>query len=112
MPHAFLHLHVPPDKSMLLHVGGNPPKRRKVEKKSRTEKGMEKEMEAFMEYQKEAEERFWRHEEEKWEKERELEYRKRQDDQQHELRMLQMISQMMQPQHYPVRYTGEYNYEQ
>ena len=80
-----------------------------------TERGMEKAMEAFMQYQKEAEERFWRHEEERWEKERELEDHRRQDDQRHELRMLQMLEQMMQPQHYPVPYTdyeGEYTYEQ
>ena len=45
---------------MLLHVA-DPPKKRKLEKKSSTERGMEKAMEAFMQYQKEAEERFWRH---------------------------------------------------
>ena len=57
---------------------------------------MEKAIEAFTQYQKEAEERFERREEEHWKRDTELEEKRRQEDREHEMRMMQMLGQMFQ----------------
>ena len=56
---------------------------------------MEKTIEAFVKYQREAEERFQRNEE-RWKKETELEEKRRREDQEHEMRVMQMLGQMFQ----------------
>lgn len=68
----------------------------KVAKKSKAEKAIEKATGSFLEFQKEVLQR----EEERWNKEIELEERRRQEDRDHEMRMFEMLQQMMQP-HYP-----------
>ena len=71
---------------------------------------MEKAMEAFMVYQSEAEEKFMKSEEERWKKETELEDRRRKEDKEHELRMMQMLGQMLQYQQ-PSYPSNSYDYE-
>ena len=87
--HACTHTHT------YTHTLGNPPnKKRKIEKKSRAEKAMERAMESFVKYQTEAAEIFKKDEEERWKKECELEEKRRQEDKQHEIRMMQMLGHM------------------
>ena len=69
-------------------------KKRKIEKKSRAEKNIDRAIDAFIAYQSEAEERFQKQEEERWKKEMELEEKRRKEDREHELRMLQMMGQI------------------
>ena len=93
----------------------NPPrKRRKVEKKSRAEKAMEKAVESFAKHQREAEERFQKYEEERWTRETELEEKRRREDQEHEIRMVQLLGQMFQGRNYHslAANTGTYDYNQ
>ena len=59
---------------------------------------MEKTLDAFMKYQVKAEERFQQRQEERWE-ETELEH-KRRKERQHEMRMMEMLGQMLQPRPY------------
>ena len=67
-------------------------------------------MDTFIKYQHEAEERFKEYEEERWKKELEMEERRRQQYQEHEIRMMEMLGQIIQQiNHYG--YTGQYNYE-
>ncbi len=75
-------------------------------------------METFLDYQREAEERFERREEERWERERKLEDVRRKEEQAHQLQMMQMLGQMIQQprQYYPPssqpfnQDSNEYNY--
>ena len=67
---------------------------------------MESTMSAFIKYQAEAEKR----EEERWRKEMELEETRRREDQQHELRMMQMLGQMLQHRSYPQPNSTPYEY--
>ena len=53
-------------------------------------------MDAFLKYQLEADEQFKKYEEERWKKEVELEEKRRQEYQQHEMRMMGMIARMFQ----------------
>ena len=48
-------------------------------------------LEAFLEYQKEAEARSERREEERWKKEIEIEERRRKAEQEHELKMMELL---------------------
>ncbi|XP_064398521.1 uncharacterized protein LOC135345100 [Halichondria panicea] len=77
----------------------------KKSKKSKTEKAMEKQLETFLGYQREAEERFDKREEERWERERKLAETRRKEEQTHQLNMIQMLGQLIrQPgpsQYYP-----------
>ena len=63
-----------------------------------------------MKYQLEAEEHYKQYEDERWKKEVELEEKRKEDYQQHELRMMGMLASMFQssPQNYPR--PGLYNY--
>ena len=56
---------------------------------------MERQLETFLGYQREAEERFERREEERWERERKLDETRRKEEQAHQLNMLQMLGQMI-----------------
>lgn len=69
---------------------------------------MESMMNSFVKYQMEAEKR----EEERWKKEIELEEKRRRDDQQHELRVMQMLGQMLQHRSYdyPPPNSSSYDY--
>jgi hypothetical protein len=68
---------------------------------------MESTMNAFMKYQLEAEKR----DEERWRKEMELEEKRRKEDQQHELHMMQILGQMLQHRSYPPPSSPyDYNY--
>lgn len=70
---------------------------------------MERVTDTFLKYQLEAEERYKQYEDERWEKEVELEEKRRQDYQEHEMRMLGVLARMFQPSHR--NYTGTYNYD-
>ena len=73
-------------------------KKRKVEKeKSKGEKAMEKAVASFMKYQCEMEERFQKSEEERWKRENEMEENRRKEEREHELRLFQMLGQMIAP---------------
>ncbi len=56
---------------------------------------MEKAIDSFVKYQIEAEERFQRYEEERWKKEAGFEEKRRREDQEHEMRMIQMLAGQM-----------------
>ena len=55
---------------------------------------MDKAVDAFLKYQAEAEERFHKHEEERW-KESEIKERRRAEERQHEIYMMQLLGQML-----------------
>ena len=80
-----------------IHPLATPPaKKRKVQKRSKAERTVEKAMESFMAYQREAEEKYQRNEEERWQREIEMEEKRRKEDQEHEMRMMRMMAQMFQ----------------
>ena len=58
---------------------------------------MEKAVESFIKHQKEAEERFQRWEEERWDKETELQEKQRKEQREHEIKLFQMLGQMIKP---------------
>ena len=70
---------------------------------------MEKAIDAFLKYQKEAEERFVKFEEERWQKEVELEEKRRQQEQEHEMRMMEMMGRMFGGRN-AHNYGGMYNF--
>ena len=72
---------------------------------------MEKAVDFFLKYQKEAEERFMKYEEERWQKEVELEEKRRKQDQDHEIRMMEMIGRMF-GRGSPHNYGGMYNFDE
>ena len=65
---------------------------RKKRRTSKAEKTMEKAIDVLT-HQEEMEEKFRAQEEERWKRETELEERKRREDREHEVRMLQIITQ-------------------
>ena len=78
---------------------------------------MERAVEAFVKYQTEAEEKFRKWEEERWKKEEELEEKQRREEREHEIRLFQMLEEMIKPldnnQHtmsYPSQYSFDYEY--
>ena len=71
----------------------------KREKQTKGEKAVEKAIEAFTTYQREAEGRFQRYEDERWKKEQEVEETRRKEDREHEMRMMAMLGQMFQGRH-------------
>lgn len=72
------------------HVTAPPKKKRKT---SNAEKAMDKAFSTFMKYQRESEERFQQLREEQWKNEKEIEERRRREDKEHELRIIQMLGQ-------------------
>ena len=66
---------------------------RKERKVTKTEKTMERAIDVFLSHQEEMEEKFRTQEEERWKRETELEERRRREDREHEMRMLQMMTQ-------------------
>ena len=71
---------------------------------------MDKTLDAFVKYQVEAEERFQNREDERLKKETELDEKRRKEDQQHQMRMMQLIGQMMQRRSYPPS-SYDFNYD-
>lgn len=51
-------------------------------------------MDAFLKHQMQAEERYAKQEEERWQKEMEFEEKRRKEDQEHELRMMELLGRM------------------
>jgi hypothetical protein len=87
-------------------------KKRRVEKKSKSEKAMEKAIDSFVQYQREAEERFLKYEDERWKKEIEAEEKRRKDDREHELRILQMLGQTFRRDNrYEFNTAGHFEYD-
>ena len=81
-------------------VADKPPtKKLKREKQTKGEKAVEKAIESFTTYQREAEGRFQRYEDERWKKELEVEETRRKEDREHEMRMMAMLGQMFQGRH-------------
>ena len=77
----------------------DPPAKKKLKvekvKKSKGEKAMDKAISEFMNYQREADERFLKSEEERQKREAETEEKRQKDEREHEMRMFQMLGQMM-----------------
>ena len=67
------------------------------EKKSKGEKAIEKAVSTFMKFQAEADERYQKYEEERWKRETETEEKRRRDEREHEMRLFQMLGQMITP---------------
>lgn len=104
----------------MLHILGAPlTKKLKVEKKSKAEKAIERAVTSFMKYQSEMDERFQKAEEERWKRETELEEKRRKDEREHEIRMLQMLGQMIAPRErapdsyrtFPPPHSQAFNYD-
>ena len=112
----------------LMTIGACSPKKKKCKiektKKSKGEKAMEKAIESFITYQNEAEEKFKKWEEERWEKETEFEEKRRREDREHdekrrredrehEVRLFEMLGQMVKPRERftPSYSTPPFNYE-
>ena len=74
-------------------------KRQKMEKdrRSKGEKAMDRAIESFVTYQKDAEERFQKWEDEWWKRELELEEKRRREDREHEVTLFQMLGRMLKP---------------
>jgi len=88
-----------------------PTKKRRIQKKSKAEKAMEKAVESFMSYQRAAEERYQERDNERWKEANELEERRRKEDQEHDMRMMRMLGEMFQGGTYHSGYTRQYEYE-
>ena len=74
---------------------------------------MDKAVGSFIAYQKEAEERYQKWEEERWEKEMELQEKERKERREHEVRLFQMLGDMLKPS-YPSTYhssSPSYNFD-
>ena len=67
---------------------------------------MEKVTESFLKYQQAAKEWFMKWEEKQWKRESEMEERRRKQDQEHDMRMLEMLGWFMQPR-YPYSGSGQ-----
>ena len=70
---------------------------------------------SFMTFQEEAEERFQKWEEERWKKEAEIEEKRQREERDHEIRLFQMLGQMIRPREsYPNTFppsSCNYDYE-
>ena len=71
---------------------------------------MEKAIDAFVKYQKEAEERFMKYEVDRWRKEVELEDKRRTQEQEHEARMMEMLGRMLGRSTH--NYSGMYDFNE
>ena len=70
---------------------------------------MEKAMESFMKFQREADERHQKFVEEQWKKELELDEKRRHEDKEHELRIMEMLGQMFnRPAYYNSGHYDDY----
>lgn len=71
-----------------------------------------KEIESFVKYQNESKESYRKWEEEHWEKELELDEKRSKENQEHEIRLFQMLGQMVKPgENYPASpYKFEYEH--
>ena len=98
------------------HAAAAPPSKKKPklgkDKRSKGEKAMERAIESFIKYQNETEESYRKWEEERWEKELELDEKRRKENQEHEIRLFQMLGQMVRPREsYPASpYNFDYEY--
>ena len=74
---------------------------------------MEKAIESFVKYQSEADEKFNKLEEDRWKKEMELEEKRQREECEHEIRLFQMLGQMIKPtESYPTTYSSpNYNFD-
>ena len=69
---------------------------------------MEKAMESFTMYQHDADEKYQKYEEERWQKDIELGEKRRREDREHDMRMVQMLDSMFQGGNYNA---GQYDYD-
>ena len=82
------------------------------DKRRKGEKVMERAIESFIKYQNESEKSYRKWEEERWEKELEVDEKRRKENQEHEIRLFQMLGQMVKPREsFPASpYNFEYEY--
>ena len=75
-----------------------PPASKKIkrEKTTKAEKRMERILESFLNHQQQSEERFERKEKERRQREIELEEKRRREDQEHEVRLMGMLANVLQ----------------
>ena len=95
---AHTHTHV--------HLASPPRKKRKAEKKSKADKTIEK---ASLRSINAKQRRFKTYNEERWRREMEVEDKRRQDKQEHEMRMMRMMRDMFQGNDYN-SYSRQYDY--
>lgn len=86
-----------------------PTKKRRIQKKNKAEKALEKAMESFMTYQQAAEERYQKQDNNRWKEANELKERRRKEDREH-MRMMMMLGEMFQGGTYQSGYTGQYDF--
>lgn len=63
---------------------------------------MEKAMDSFMTHQRDADEQYHKSKEDRWQRDVELEEKRRREDREHDIRVMQMLGEMFQG--------GSYNY--
>ena len=68
-------------------------------------------MESFIRHQAEAEERYQTWEEDRWTKETELDDKRRKEDREHELRLFNLLGQMINPANKYPPPSYDYNYD-
>ena len=91
---------------LVKYIGTSSPKKKtEKDKRSKEERAMDRTVESFMSFQKEAEERFQKSEEERWEKEVDIDDKRQREERDHEIRLFQMLGQMIRPrENYPNTY--------
>ena len=72
---------------------------------------MEKAIESFMMYQRDADEKYQKYEEERWQKDIELEEKRRREDREHDMRMMQMLGSMFQGGSYSNYSAEQYDFD-
>ena len=88
-----------------------PRKKPRLQKKSKAEKAIDKAMESFIVYQREADEQYQKYEEERWQKDIELEEKRRREDREHDVRIMQMLGSMFQGGSYNSYNTDQYEFD-
>ena len=81
----------------------------KRERKTKAERAVERTFNSFIEYQKEAEERFETREQKRWERERELEEKKQEEERKHQKEMIEMLGKIFNPGPMPSYHQPPYN---
>ena len=82
----------------------------RLQKKTKAEKTIEKAMDSFMAYQRDADEQFQEHEERR-QKDIELEEKRRHEDREHDIKMLQMLGSIFQGGSYKNYNPEQYDFD-
>ena len=72
---------------------------------------MEKAMDSFMTHQHDADEQYQKHEEDRWQRDVELEEKRRREDREHDIRVMQVLGEMFQGGSYNNYNTRQYDFD-